>query len=93
MYRFPKTIFALKNSVDQQLDHVRSECSEMQQAVNLDQQLEEAIDVLHSVETLLQILEKEVNAGRLPEKYHPARLLCQVLRKNAARRYCQSPHG
>ena len=56
---FPRTIFADKNNLLEQLFHLRSEVDELQDALvkgDYDHAAEEAVDVQHSADTLLRIL-------------------------------------
>jgi hypothetical protein len=59
-YRFPETRFTC-NSPFIQLDHVRSEVKELCEAYDNESIVrvaEEALDVIHSLETFLRILEQ-----------------------------------
>ncbi|NTU49490.1 MAG: hypothetical protein HGA87_01100 [Desulfobulbaceae bacterium] len=61
-YRFPRTKFADRNTLSEQIDHVYSELVEVHTAhLNFTPALvaEELVDLIHSAETALRILEKE----------------------------------
>lgn len=58
-YTFPATKFVEENTIDLQVEHVRSEFFEFFYEPNLDKKIEEAIDLYHSLETLFRIMEKE----------------------------------
>jgi NTP pyrophosphatase (non-canonical NTP hydrolase) len=58
---FPRTTFADKNGLWEQLNHIQSELKELFDAYFNEPSgrvAEEAVDLVHSVETLLHILEE-----------------------------------
>lgn len=59
IYLFPRTKFVDENSVEAQLIHVESEQAEVWEAYkdgDMERTAEEALDLIHSAETLLGIL-------------------------------------
>jgi NTP pyrophosphatase (non-canonical NTP hydrolase) len=83
MYQFPRTKFVDENGIVGQLLHVASECMEATEAAqqtDIDHTAEEVMDILHSCETALRILQEKygVNINKVARA---------VQRKNYARRY------
>lgn len=78
-YTFPATKFVEENTIDLQVEHVRSEFFEFFYETDIEKKIEEAIDLYHSLETLFRIMEKE---GFDIEKAFEA-----VKQKNQARGY------
>lgn len=83
-WRFPVTKFAESNSIEDQLDHIRSEHKEMWLAFidgKVGNLCEEIFDLIHSCETALWIIKKEFPAVDMPAAMQA------VVGKNKARRY------
>jgi len=83
-WRFPKTVFTETNDLEQQLDHIRSEHTEMWIAFmggKTGHLCEEIFDLIHSCETALWIIKKEFPAVDMPAAMQA------VVGKNKARRY------
>jgi len=84
---FPRVKYVDTNTIEEQLDHVRSEINEIEREQTIDAQFAEALDLLHSTETLVRIyLDKGMN-------YEQGR--ARVIAKNIARGYYNevSKHG
>jgi hypothetical protein len=58
-YHFPATCFSVTNTICEQLDHLDSEWKEWQAEPLCDDELMEAWDVIHSMETYLRIRARE----------------------------------
>ena len=63
MYRFPRTRFVDQNSLAQQIDHIGGEVDEAILAhisgEGLQRVAEELVDVIHSAETALRIIQEK----------------------------------
>lgn len=62
IFNFPRAIFVNKNGIVGQCFHIESELRELQESItepDIFHTAEEAIDLLHSIETLLRILEEK----------------------------------
>jgi hypothetical protein len=84
IYNFPATRFANENSLEQQLVHIISEMDEVSQAYNEESPerlTEEIFDLLHSVETAIRMIEKEMG------KKDMAKIELSVWKKNLERGY------
>lgn len=51
-YTFPATKFVENNTIDLQVEHVRSEFFEFFYETDIEKKIEEAVDLYHSLETL-----------------------------------------
>ena len=62
MYNFPRTRYVDTNGVYDQMKHMRSEMEEVSMAFysepEIDRLAEEALDLIHSCETMLRILQE-----------------------------------
>lgn len=82
-YNFPPTSFSTSNSISEQVDHVLSEARELAAHGGLvcREAMLEVMDLLHSVETLLRIVERTCG-----EDYVDG-LVVETISKNAMRKY------
>jgi len=79
-YSFPATKWALTSRRNEQIEHIMSEIAEFEcSASGSNHEIEEAIDLYHSLETFFRILERDgVNMDNHFDN---------VLKKNEARGY------
>lgn len=86
-FNFPPTTFSRVNTVEQQIAHVESECREVLAAGTLEEKLKEMMDVVHSFEGLLRIIEEEAKANPALEGLLADRLKLSTIEKNDIRGY------
>ena len=83
-FTFPETIFAQKNSLSNQIIHLESECREVSQAFfsepKIERVVEELLDVIHSAETALRIIQRQHDVSL-------NKAIRDILRKNMERNY------
>ena len=83
LYKYPRIKFADSNTVEQQLEHIRSEVVEAIQAYNMDKLGDmdiELHDILQSVETLQRMREERAGVSTAKGKE-------VMIQKNIKRRY------
>lgn len=84
---FPITVFANSNLPHEQIEHIRGEIKEFEEAYyhanNVDEAILEALDIYHSAMTLVDILARMLPEHKVWEATH------SVAVKNYNRRYYQ----
>jgi len=93
-FSFPKTIFVSQNLGSTQLNHIAGEFEEANTAYkdyvigaeNIDHFAEEVMDLYHSTETMLRILEERYRVNL-------KKLQMQIVQKNNKRNYYDSMKG
>ena len=89
VFNFPETIFAQKNTPEEQISHLRSELDEATYEFvfdNIPLATMECLDAYHSAETLLMILVKEHGQEKV------LKAMEVIIKKNSKRGYylCES---
>ena len=80
LYKYPRTKFVGINSIEKQIQHIKSEVIEAETAQSLENQIMEICDIEHGAETALRILEEQL--GIDVDWYRE-----QVRKKNDIRKY------
>ena len=87
IYLFPKTRFAQTNTLIDQLGHIFSEATEVRKTIDnsepAQRTTEEIIDLWHSIETYIRILEEKHGTKAVLDA------IDQVVKKNDQRGYYQ----
>ena len=82
-YLFPATWFSEINTQDQQLNHIYSEFTEVVKAKSVHEKVMETLDLIHSAETYLRMLEEELNE----EGVSLEEAISNIIKKNEQRGY------